>query len=351
MAFEQTEPNIIKIPDPVQFFDTFYYFFHKAARQAGETIDRYFLIHGQTICLRFAGPALVSQLTPALAHLAIAPVQNPALIICIWDSASTLTSKPPLPPSVPMPRGDIPGYMNQRIVTHVGADLFSTLDRERGLAVYWCADAQQLPLYERGAPLRSILHWWFQTIDIHLVHAGAIGNQNGAVLLAGKGGSGKSTTCLSCLQSDLLYISDDYSFIGLQPQPYVHTIYNTAKLRPDNLQRLPHLRQNIANADKLKSEKALFFLQQHFPDKLARQLPLKALLLPGVSGEKDTRVKPAAARESLGALLLSTMHQLAGTDQKTISTIKELVTRIPSYHLRLGSDLSQIPTVISDMLP
>lgn len=350
MVVDPQKDDQIKIPDPIQFFNTFYYFFQQAAQQVGETIDRHFLIDDQTLCLRFAGPALVSQLTPALAHLAAEPTAYPDLTIYLWDSTSTQTKKPPFPPSMPMPRGDIPGYMNERIVTHIGADLFSALDRQRGLAIYWCAAADQLPLYERGAPLRSILHWWFQSLEIQMVHAGAVGNHNGAVLLAGKGGSGKSTTCLSCLDSDLLYISDDYSLIGLNPKPFVHTIYNTAKLRPENLHRLPGLQQKIENAGHLNSEKALFFLHQHYPEKLARRQPIKAILLPHVSGELNTKLKPANSIASLGALLLSTMHQLAGSDQKTIKIIKDLVSQVPTYHLHLGTDLSQIPLVISGLL-
>lgn len=336
--------------DPTHLFDTFFRSFQHAANHVGGIVDRYYSIGGQIIRLRFAGPALVPQLTPALAHLATIESEAPSLTICIWDNTSTATPRPQLPPFGAMPRGDIPGYNDGRIHTHIGAGLFSVLDAARGLAVYCCRDAAQLPLYERGAPLRSIFHWWFRRSKLQLVHAGAVGNASGGVLLAGKGGSGKSTICLACLNSDLLYVSDDYSLIALDPAPYAHTLYNTAKLRVDNLHRVPHLQDKIYNADRLQTEKALFFLHEDFPQKIIAGLPIRAILLPRVTGLVDTTVTPASARESLSALLLSTMHQLAGADEKTVTMINRLANALPSFTLELGSDLEQVPARISHLL-
>lgn len=353
MAAEQIKPAVPLpgiIPDPLQFFASFFKSFQRAADNVGGVIDRYYNLAGQTIRLRFAGPALLPLLTPALAHTAVPETSASDLTICIWDNTSTATPRPKLPPVASMPRGDIPGFNNGRIHTHIGADLFSALDIEQRLAVYWCQDAAQLPLYEKGAPLRSILHWWFRGLDLQLVHAGAVGTASAGVLLAGKGGSGKSTTCLACLNSDLLYVSDDYSLIGLEPGPYVHTLYNTAKVRPDNLHRVPHLEDKIANSGSWQQEKALFFLQEHFPQKVAAGMPLHAIFLPRVTGKIDTSLSPATARDSLSALLLSTMHQLAGSDEKTVVTIQRLVNTLPSYHLHLGTDLEQIPIVINNHL-
>src|SRR5262245_33148523 len=68
--------------------------FEKAVRQIGGSITHYYKIGEFTICLRFAGDALISQLTPAFAHLATEPTPSPALTICVWDSASTQTTLP-----------------------------------------------------------------------------------------------------------------------------------------------------------------------------------------------------------------------------------------------------------------
>jgi hypothetical protein len=228
--------------------------------------------------------------------------------------------------------------------------LFSVLDAKRNLAVYWCQDAAQLPIYEKGAPVRTILHWWLRSKGLQMLHAGAIGTPDGAVLLAGKGGSGKSTTALTGLQSDLLYLSDDYSLVKLGTPPRVYSVYNTAKLRPDNLKRVPHLHHALTNGDRLDTEKALFFIQQHYPDKIVSDLPIRAILLPKVTGLPDTTIEPAASKAALSALALSTLHQLAGSDKELVHTIDQLVNQVPTYHLKLGTDLAQIPMVISDVI-
>jgi hypothetical protein len=366
---KSVQPNdlpITKQPDPVAFFDTILEQFQQAEATAGGPIDQVFnKIDNYTIRLRFAGTALVTALTPALDHLTITSAAPPDLTICIWDSTSTQITWPKLPwfqypghinakgekiENLYTPRGDIRGYNNSRIQTHVGDKVFSLLDLERNLAIYWCQNASTLPLYERGAPLRSILHWWLRQRGLQLIHAGAVGTATGGVLLAGKGGSGKSTTALTCLKSDLLYLSDDYSLVKTDPEPYVYTIYNTAKVRPDNLQRVPHLRHTLTNGDCLNSEKALFFIHQHYPEKIVNRLPIRAILLPRVTGRPDTTLETASPRDSLTALTLSTLHQLAGSGKELLQTINQLVNQVPSYHLNLGTDLAQIPGVIANVL-
>lgn len=351
-------------PDPVAFFDTVLDRFRRAEAAAHATVTRSFRIDRHTVRLRFAGSALVSPLTPALEHLAAGDAA-PDLTVCIWDSNSTGIAWPSMPwfqaaghvdsdgrriDNLYTPRGDVRGYCTSRIAMHVGDALFSLLDLERNLAIYWCRDAATLPLWERGAPLRSILHWWLRARGLQLVHAGAIGTPAGAVLLAGKGGSGKSTTALTALRSGLLYLSDDYSLIQLDPAPVVHSLYNTAKVRPDNLERVPHLRDAVVNPGSLDAEKALFFVRQSFPDRIVARLPLRAILLPRVTGLRDTTVAPASSRESLAALSLSTLHQLAGSGRELLQTIGRLVEAVPTHHLNLGTDLAQIPVAITRVL-
>jgi hypothetical protein len=169
-------------------------------------------------------------------------------------------------------------------------------------------------------------------------------------LLAGKGGSGKSTTALSCLNSDLVYVSDDYSLLGMDPIPYVYNLYNTAKVRPNNIHRVPHLQHAISNADRLNTEKAVFYLHRHYPEKIVAGFPIRAILLPRVTGLPETTLTPAPAIKALSALALSTLHQLAGAGKETLQIMDQLVKQVPSYYLELGTDLVQIPDVILDLL-
>jgi hypothetical protein len=340
--------------EPAAFFETVYQAFQQAAQVVGGSLDRFYSIDGHTIRLRFAGPALVPRITPALEHLATGPRSTPAFTVCLWDSASTGTNipRPPWSGYVYTPRGDVCGYTNDRVYTayHVGADVLNLLDTSRDLAIYCTRDARRLPSYETGAPLRTILHWWLRPYGRQFVHGGAVGTANGGVLLAGKGGSGKSTTALACLHSELVYVSDDYCLLAIDPVPYAYSIYSSAKLSPENIYRVPYLRSAISNADRLDTQKALFFLQQHYPEKLVTGFPIRAILLPQITGRLETTLTPASSMASLSALLLSTMRQLPGADKATLGIIEQFIEQVPSYHLELGTDLAQIPEVILGLL-
>ena len=179
---------------PATFFKKAYQTFQQAEKLAGGPVNRFYTIAGYTIQLRFAGPALIPFITPALEHLTAEPGSTPALTVCLWDSASTRTKMPPPPWSADdyIARGEVRGYNNDHIHTffHVGAGALSMLDTRQDLALHWIRDARQLPYYESAAPLRAILHWWMRNHGCQLVHGGAVGTPLGGVLLAGRGGSG-----------------------------------------------------------------------------------------------------------------------------------------------------------------
>ena len=126
--------------------------------------------------------------------------------------------------------GHVRGYNEGTIRTALGANIhtLSMLDKDRDLGFYWLHQACPLPPYERAAPLRAIFHWWFQDRGFHVLHAGAAGTDGGAVLLAGKGGAGKSTAALACLGAGLSYLGDDHCLVKQNQDPCVYSLYNSA---------------------------------------------------------------------------------------------------------------------------
>lgn len=224
------------------------------------------------------------------------------------------------------------------------------MDSKSALAIFWIRDARQLPYYESGAPLRTLLHWWLSNHGRQFVHAAAVGTAKAGVLLAGKGGSGKSTTVLACLDSPLVYASDDYCLLTTEPAPYVYSLYSSAKLDADNIHRLPHLASAISNADRLDTEKALLFLHEHCPEKIVSGFPVRAILLPRVTGRPGTTLTPASPITALKALAPSTLFQLPGAGHSAFQVMSKFVKQVPCYHLELGTDLAQIPEVILGLL-
>lgn len=340
--------------DTLNFFNSVYELYEKAEVSAGGCIDRFYCIAGFKIRLKFAGEALIPYVIPAIAHLAIEPISDPALTICIWDSLSTNTAAPPPPnPNYHiLKRGELQELTSDRIYTSFqwGAYTLSILDRDRNLAIYWVDSKKQIPYWKTGACLRTIFHIWMSQRQIQLVHGGAVGLPNGGVLIVGKGGSGKSTTALACLNSQLFYASDDYSLITAEPKPTVFSIYSTGKKNADDLERLPFISRAISNRDRLDSEKAVYFLNDYFPEKIIKSFPLRALFIPRITGKPNTTLTPTSVATGLSALVPSTLLQLSGAGKEACQIMKNVVNQLNCYYLEVGTDIEQIPQVIFEFL-
>ncbi len=333
---------------PQEFFETLHETFRRAEEAVGGSIDRFYEIGGLIVRLRFAGDALVPYISHAFDHLAVEPTSAPSLTICLWDSISTETAMPPPPWSADdyLPRGEIRGYSSTHIHTafHPGVGTLSMFDSKSNTGLFWIHGPEDIPAYVTGSPLHAILSWWAHGHGLQLIHAAAVGTVGGGVLVVGKGGSGKSTTALSCLQAGLLYVGDDYVLVD--ERPYVYSLYNSAKLNSDQARSFPTLFSDTSSFGQSNYEKTLTFLYKTHPDQLAASLPIKAILLPKITDVPNSRLERASAGEILAGLAPSTLFQLPGADRSAFHGLARLVTQVPNYVLHLGSDLETIPDVI-----
>ena len=339
---------------PGVFFKIAYQAFERAEEVASGSVKLFYTIGGYNVCLRFAGSSLIPIITPALEHLTTLPCKSPALTICLWDSSSTGTIMPSLPWSKDdyNARGEVRCYNDSLNYAsfNLGAGTLNMLNTEMNLALYWVRDSHHIPIYERGSPLLKILHWWMSDHGRQLIHAGAVGTAHGGVLLAGKGGSGKSNTALSCLNSRLLYLSDDYCLLSAEPVPYAFSIYNSGKLDIASMQRHPYLISAIHDSSSHDSEKALFFFHRHCPENITTGFPIRAIVLPKITGGEEPRFSMTSPMTALRALAPSTIFQLPGAESKALNIIADVVKKVPCYTLDVGPDLSKVPNIILDLL-
>lgn len=347
-----------------EFFALFEGAFEKAVSQAGEVCQADFLLAGGVFRLQAAGNAFLAKIRPAIAHLELPEQADrvPHLTIQLWDSRTTGSPLPlllrELTRSFGMswyahcgPRGDLLRFNNPPCYAafHPGPNILSVYDSERRLGLFWREDAASLPYFERGSPLRTILNWWLSEQGCQLVHAGAVGRAAKAALLVGKGGSGKSTASLACLQAGMSYLGDDYCLVSFNGGPVVHSLYTTAKLvGGDDLERFPALKEHFQpGAD---GEKALVFVHEHFPDQVERSMPVAALCILEINHTGETRLLPATPASALMALAPSTIVQLPGAGDGAMRSLGRLVHAVPCYRLSLGTRIEQIPAVIDTLL-
>lgn len=335
------------------FFEKAYSYFRMAENTAGQ-VKRFYTLAGHSICLRFAGNALVPQMTAALEHLASESHQKPEFTICLADSHSSR-----IPLCLPRwqsadysPRGEVFSYSNDQIDTiynfHTGA--LNLINAEKNTAIFWAKDYRCLPWWISGSPLQRIINCWMMRREKQLTHAAAIGTAQAGILLAGKSGSGKSTTSLACLAAGLKYVSEDYCLISSTKNPSAYSVYNSAKLTADTLERFPELQSKTANPQRGPNEKAFLFQQQLYPEKLLAQFPIRAVLLPKITNNTSPRLKPASIIDGLLALAPSTLFQLSNCGSATLKCFRSLLTQVPCYHLELCNNLPAVAHLITQLI-
>ncbi len=213
------------------------------ARGEAERVEHAVLrIAGKAVRLVFVGRRIAAHLGPALAHLRVSEGGRPDLTICLWDGAAV--GRP-----APLPSwftdesivNDIWRYRDPQIrmliqrVPDLSSLSLSLYDKAEKWAMFWVGNAESLPAYETGAPLRSIFQWSLGEYGIQLVHAAAVGTEAGGALLVGRGGSGKSTAAMKSLDAGMLYVSDDYSLVGGEDPTTVYSLYCTGKVYTEDL--------------------------------------------------------------------------------------------------------------------
>jgi hypothetical protein len=315
-------------------------------------VERSIRVAGAPVLLRGAGIAMLGLLGPAFGHLADTTDDEPALTISTWDSASAGFADPPLPATDPAaPRGAVFYSTDGRrqVAYQPGLSLLSAYDGESSAAWFWCRDAAELPFWEPAAPFRQILHWWFTDRGQMLLHGGSVGRESGGVLFVGRGGSGKSTCALSSLASELLYAGDDYVAVAPDPEPYVFSLYCSGKLQPGHARLLSHLPPASFDGDGSPEEKAVFYVGERFPERMAHGFPLKAVVVPRIRGS-EPHLYPVSAAEAVRALAPSTLLQLHPARPEALAGMTRLLGRVPAYGLDLGGAIDAIPTEIDALL-
>jgi hypothetical protein len=326
------------------------------ARAAGATREEALRLRlaGRSVRIVFAGDALVPFVRGALApRLSTDGDRPPDLTLNLWDARSTGVSAP-FPPGASSAfgtRGELLGFPAETAFaacSHASGAL-SVLDAGSATGFFWVRDFRDLTLHELGAPLLSLFGSFFRALGAQLVHAAAVGIDGQAVLLAGPGGSGKSTTALACLGAGLEHIADDYTLVSGVSSPVVHAIYATAKLNADSLARLPHLAGAVVNPARDPEEKALLNLGVAGV-RTTESAALRAIVFPRVATGGKPGLIPVAAGEALRALAPSTIFQTAGAGAPTFASLAALVRTVQAFRLDLGSDLSAVAASIADLL-
>jgi len=249
-------------------------------------------------------------------------------------------------------RGDLWGFNSKRIKTafHYHDYSVNVFDHERKIGIYWVQNAELLPYWVLASPLRTLLHWWMERNGCQLVHAAAVGVDGRALLIVGKGGLGKSSTALACLEAGFEFLGDDYVIVRHEPEPTVYGLYASAKLNPWDKDRFEMLRSFLVRDDVPADEKAVILLHPAFRTSMPAEMKLEAIAVPQVHDREETTLSPESAAVVHEAASFTTMSQLPYAGNHTHHLFTSLCAKLPGYRLELGRDRARIPEAIANFL-
>ena len=336
------------------------------AATAGGPVQLWYRIGGHDVCVRTIPEQDSRRLRPALRHLAIpeAPASAAGLTISAWNGATP--SAPPVLADLLRrlrtdwrlecgPRGEVLELRATGIsaIYNAGPNVLTVIDFEQNRGWLLKLDDDAFPYWEVGSPFRFLLHEWFTARGLQYVHGAAVGTEKGGVLLVGKGGSGKSTTALLCASAGMQYAGDDYCMID-PARAWAHSLYNTGKLKgSEDYARLPELKGLSTNPDSFErggDGKGVYFLDEIWSDRVVAGMPLRAIIVPRITGQAATRVAPCSAFEALVAMLPSTVAQLPAATNEDCDRMVTLAEKLPAYVLHLGTDTRGIPAALTTLL-
>ncbi len=313
--------------------------FHRAVAAIDTPVDSTVRLAERHLAVRFAAPTLSERFEAALTRRSVAHVAAPDFTIGCWDRVATGVAPPPPPWSNDdfLPRGRIRGLTEGtvRATYETWSRVLYLYDRDRSIALMHAADAALVPRWVDRAPFRTLLTWWAADHGLAFLHASSVATDAGAVAIAGASGSGKSTTALACLAAGMFLLGDDACLVDPFPSPVAYSVYGRAKLEPDALERLPELG---ALAVDRHAEQVLL----DPGELLAPAAPLRAILIPHVTGERKTRVVPLAPADAMHVLVPSSMLEGGGIGGGTLQTMGNLVRTLPCFRLELGHDLNGV---------
>lgn len=320
----------------------------------GTYAERCYLLGGLACRVRYADRGVYEATHRALRHLEVRAPDAIDLEIGAWDQSRTGHR---LPEPHPLMWEDYRDHClrlcsDARYLAldeqWLGAK--SYIDMQAGRAWYSVGDAATLPYYAIAAAMRTPINWLLAGRGRHVVHAAAVGTAEAGVLLAGPAGAGKSSTALSCLGTRLKYLGDDSCGIWDGEAPRIFSLYNSAKLRPENLDRFADLRDKLHDRDRLDDAKATIFLAEHWPDRLIVECPIKAVLLPEVACADRTSIEPAPRKAAWHALLSWTAPLIPCFGAASAALITRFSVRLPAFRLALGRDRDEVGRAIERFL-
>ena len=207
--------------------------------------------------------------------------------------------------------------------------------------LYWVNSAKDLPYWEHGSPLRHFLQWTAiaSAPAISMVHGAVLSINGQGVLLAGPGGSGKSTLTAAAVRSGWQTVGDDFVLVDYSlPNIMAYSIYDIMKLTGMAQNLFSDEVKLAINPQRKDTEKALIPLSKAAGSNFVSDLQISQIAVVGLSDQPVSNIMPASKFDVIAALAPSTMKILRTGLQQTHSFCSQLARQLPAVKLTSGRD-------------
>jgi hypothetical protein len=243
----------------------------------------------------------------------------------------------PLLPSFPehdvmSTRGRIERLCREDFMAVVTApQTLSLADLRSAKALVYCSDPDHLAVWERTSPFRATLGFLAPPLGFHMLHSAAVGHRGQALLLVGKGGSGKSSSALAslCPQSRLEFLSEDYTLIE-ESSLTVHPFYGSFKVDGKGLQRMPWL-DAFPELGRLEEKHCRSIPAR----RVASPSRLRAIVWPDRSWPGE--LEPLSRFEALVRMAPNCLLQNPNSSARDLRLLAHLCRQLPSFKLGLAA--------------
>lgn len=235
-------------------------------------------------------------------------------------------------------------------------DFWQFYDRASGRGAQLMASPISFPDWDAGSPLRNLLRWHLTTAEQGFVHAGTIGYGGRGLMLAGPGGSGKSGTVLAGLLHGMESVGDDYVLARICSDGgvAVKPIFKTLKCDRSGLERLRLLDASSDRSSQLGHQnwqgKHQFTFGDIAKSDPSQEMKIAAICVPTVTGGRKTLIVPMPRSAAFLALAQTGFKQMPGDTRLSLQFCSDLIKRVPSYRIELGTDPDEIAGVIREFL-
>lgn len=246
-----------------------------------------------------------------------------------------------------MPLGQVRSELTYptRIAYDFHTNTVVVYDPGTAVCAIWSPDISSYPYWARGTPFRLGLSWIADTFDGEFLHGALIAANDEGLVLAGKGGSGKSTTAFASQDAGFDLLSDDYF---LYQAGRMYPVYTRAKLLDTSYPLLSANINSITLNPDVEGQKRILDLEPNTLRKYQSGIPVKRFVVPKLADA------PGVQTVSSGVIMQNlapySLCGILGGTQRSMLRIKRAISDGSGWLLNLSPIASENNALLREIL-